>query len=107
MKPSFGSGGAGVMLGWTTSPEAWEAAVVNPPEPMVAQERVVPRTEWWPVVEPDGSVTELETASSLDVFVFNDRRPAAALSRLMIDGLMNVAQGSSIAPVYVVDDGPR
>lgn len=103
LKPSFGFGGRGVVLGWATSQEVWEARIRCEDEVLVAQERVDGVMQRWPILDDRGSPTWVETPASVDVFVWNDQRAGASLSRLMVDGLMNISQGSSVVPVYVHD----
>lgn len=103
LKPAISLGGRGVVLGWQTSAADWDRALADDSEVLVAQERVRLTPEPWPVLEDGGSeIRWVETPSSLDVFVWNDRDPRCAIGRLMIDGMMNASKGSSMVPVTIV-----
>ena len=60
VKPNDEYGGAGVMLGWETSPQEWDSAIqtalAEREKAWVVQERIAVRREVFPYIEPQGGV---------------------------------------------------
>lgn len=104
LKPNDDYGGSGVVLGWTSSTDAWRAKLqVALEHPHVVQEKVQ-------VVERDfpmwlnGKVDISSRFVDADPYIFNGNRVDGVLTRLSPLALLNVtAGGGSVVPTCVID----
>jgi hypothetical protein len=104
IKPNDDYGGKGVVLGWESSPDAWERAIERAmTEPHVVQERVpVPQGEF-PVWQNGLSFEHLLVDT--DPFLFRGEM-GGILTRMSGDALLNVSAGTgSSSPTFVVQEG--
>lgn len=101
LKPTHDAGGAGVELGWTCDPGAWEAAVGRAlQEDSVVQRRVGETLDEYPRLEPG---FPLETFyEDTDPFVFPGGY-VAVFDRVSSAQITNVARGGSMVPTFVID----
>jgi hypothetical protein len=104
LKPTSEYGGRGVVLGWHTTPEEWEAAIQRGlAEPHLVQERVALPSERFPVVDGDG-ISFADFYADLNPYVWGGVRSEGFGARLATGELLNVsAGGGSAVPVFVVD----
>lgn len=104
LKPNDDYGGAGVVLGWTVTAEAWSAALRTALErPYIAQERVVIPAEPYPSVV-DGTLQLADRMLDTAPFVVNGGGMDGCLTRLSTAALLNVtAGGGSTVPCFVVE----
>jgi uncharacterized circularly permuted ATP-grasp superfamily protein len=103
LKPSDEYGGTGVVLGWETPPNNWDAALqaaLTDSRAWILQERIAVRREPFPICEPDG-VREQEMLVDLAPFLFRGRL-SGYLTRLSATGLANVTSGGGQVPAFVV-----
>lgn len=105
LKPNDEYGGKGVLIGWETSQEAWDAALKQAlEEPAVVQERAVIAYEEFPALDPAGNVVIDQRLVDCDPFLFHGERVEGCLTRLSSQTLLNVtAGGGSIVPVFVIE----
>ena len=104
LKPNDDYGGAGVMLGWQSSADAWESKLELALEaPHVVQEKVH-------VVERDfpmwinGQVDISPRFVDADPYIFNGKTVDGVMTRLSPLALLNVtAGGGSVVPTCVID----
>lgn len=104
LKPACGYGGRGVVLGWTSSEEAWENAWQEAKRgSFVVQKRVhIPR-EPWPAML-DGQVQFPELQFDVDPYVYGGAVTHGLGIRLSDGELLNVASGAgSAVPAYVLE----
>jgi uncharacterized circularly permuted ATP-grasp superfamily protein len=104
LKPSDEYGGAGVVLGWETPADAWDAALSRAlaarDRAWIVQERIAVRREPFPVCTAEG-VRETDMLVDLAPFLFRGRL-AGYLTRLSTTGLANVTSGGGQVPAFVV-----
>lgn len=105
LKPNDEYGGKGVLIGWETSQEAWEAALQEAlVHPAVVQERATIAYEAFPALDAEGKVAIERRLVDCDPFLFHGREVAGCLARLSSVTLLNVtAGGGSIVPVFIVE----
>jgi uncharacterized circularly permuted ATP-grasp superfamily protein len=103
LKPNDEYGGKGIVIGWETSTDAWEAALQEATEsPFVIQERVVIAYEDYPALV-DGKLHIGQRLVDSDPFMFGNE-VKGCLSRLSTVTLLNVtAGGGSTVPVLVIE----
>lgn len=104
LKPNDDYGGAGVVLGWTVSAEAWEAEVRKAvAAPYIVQERVVIPAEPYPSWA-DGRLHVVDRMQDTAPFLLHGTAMDGCLTRLSTAALLNVtAGGGSTVPVFVVE----
>ena len=104
LKPNDDYGGAGVVLGWTVSDDAWKAALARAVhQPYIVQERVVIPSEPYPSYA-DGRLHIVERMLDTAPFVLPGGGVDGCLTRLSTAALLNVtAGGGSTVPVFVVE----
>jgi uncharacterized circularly permuted ATP-grasp superfamily protein len=104
LKPNDDYGGAGVVLGWTVTPDEWGAALKRAlAEPYIVQERVVIPSEPYPSVV-DGTLHVVDRMLDTAPFVLNGSAVDGCLTRLSTAALLNVtAGGGSTVPCFVVE----
>ncbi|HEU5087381.1 MAG TPA: hypothetical protein VFT99_08040, partial [Roseiflexaceae bacterium] len=103
LKPNDEYGGKGIVVGWETDADAWDAALADSlTTPSVVQERVTIAYEDYPALV-DGAVQIGRRLVDSDPFMFGTQ-VKGFLSRLSTVTLLNVtAGGGSTVPVFVVD----
>lgn len=102
LKPNDEYGGKGVILGWLTSPAAWEEKVkMALQEPYVVQRRVPIPSEPYPSTV-DGKIQWLDRLQDTDPFIFYGAYGASCLTRLSTEALLNVTAGGGSEPPTVL-----
>ncbi|MDZ4718464.1 MAG: circularly permuted type 2 ATP-grasp protein [Roseiflexaceae bacterium] len=103
LKPNDEYGGKGIVVGWETPADAWDAALAEALQsPFVIQERVEIAYEDYPALI-DGQVQIGRRLVDCDPFMFGNQ-VQGCLSRLSTVTLLNVtAGGGSTVPVFVVE----
>ncbi|MBE2267878.1 MAG: circularly permuted type 2 ATP-grasp protein [Anaerolinea sp.] len=103
LKPNDEYGGKGVILGWQTSPEAWQQELKHAlTEPYVAQERVDSIIRDFPSVI-DGKLDISPRFVDANPYAFNGRTVYGCLTRLSSMALLNVtAGGGSVVPTFLL-----
>jgi uncharacterized circularly permuted ATP-grasp superfamily protein len=105
LKPNDEYGGTGVVLGWETSPSAWDdalqAALKDPVGTWVVQERIPVRREIFPQFDAAGQVTMRDVLVDMAPYLFRGRM-GGYLTRLSATGLANVTSGGGQVPAFVV-----
>jgi hypothetical protein len=106
IKPNDDYGGAGVVIGWETSDNEWEAALMRGlDEPLIVQERVEIAYEPFPFVDAMGDIYVGRRLVDCDPFLFNGDSVGGCLVRLSSVTLLNVtAGGGSVVPAFIVDE---
>ncbi len=104
LKPNDDYGGAGVVLGWTVSPDAWRAEVAKAlAAPYIVQERVTIPSEPYPSWA-DGRLHLADRMLDTAPFVLHGGAIEGCLTRLSTAALLNVtAGGGSTVPVMTVE----
>ena len=110
LKPNSEYGGAGVVLGWETDDETWQATLataVASETPWIVQERIVVATEPFPFVT-DGALRVEPRFMDLDPYTFGPLGVRGAGVRLGSSGLLNVTAGSgSAVPLMLVTESQK
>jgi uncharacterized circularly permuted ATP-grasp superfamily protein len=103
LKPNDEYGGKGVILGWETSPEDWNATIQQAMlSPYVVQEKVQMVQRKFPTWI-DGRLDISSRYVDADPYVFNGETVYGCLTRLSPLALLNVtAGGGSVVPTYLV-----
>jgi Circularly permuted ATP-grasp type 2 len=103
LKPNDEYGGKGIVIGWETDTNTWQAALKEATEsPFVVQERVVIAYEDYPAIV-DGKLHIGQRLVDSDPFMFGSE-VKGCLSRLSTVTLLNVtAGGGSTVPVLVIE----
>jgi uncharacterized circularly permuted ATP-grasp superfamily protein len=106
IKPNDEYGGAGVVLGWETTPAAWDEAIeraMREPGAWVVQRKVRVRREVFPCVETPHRVVFREMLVDLAPYLFRGR-VGGFLTRLSTGGLANVTSGGGQVPSFGVTE---
>lgn len=94
LKPPYGFGGTDVVLGWRTSPEAWNRTVHRAiEEAWIVQERVFAPSDIFPMWR-DGQLVYEELFWDLDPYVWNGKTCEGCLVRVGADPLLNTSAWS-------------
>ncbi|GIL12234.1 MAG: hypothetical protein BroJett038_09540 [Chloroflexota bacterium] len=103
LKPNDEYGGSGVVLGWETTAETWNAALQKAlTTPHVVQERVEPIYRDFPAVI-DGKLDISPRFIDANPYVFYGHTVHGCLTRLSSVALLNVtAGGGSIVPTFLL-----
>jgi hypothetical protein len=102
LKPATGYGGTGVLLGWLTDAETWDATLKQGlQEPWVVQERIVAEAAPYPV-HADGGLRYDALYTDFNPYLWNDVRQEGCFVRVSSRPMMNLTQGGSLAPLAVV-----
>ncbi|MCB0115025.1 MAG: hypothetical protein KDD84_13080, partial [Caldilineaceae bacterium] len=103
--PNDEYGGKGVIIGWETPQDAWDAALQDAlSNPSVVQERAVIAYEDFPTMDVEGKLVISQRLVDCDPFLFRGHSVTGCLTRLSSVTLLNVtAGGGSIVPVFVVE----
>jgi len=104
LKPNDDYGGAGVVLGWTVSPEEWRTELQKAlAAPYIVQERVTIPAEPYPSWA-DGRLHLVDRMLDTAPFVLHGQAIDGCLTRLSTAALLNVtAGGGSTVPVMTVE----
>jgi uncharacterized circularly permuted ATP-grasp superfamily protein len=104
LKPNDEYGGKGVIIGWETAQETWDAALRTAlTEPYVAQERVMAAYEDYPAYV-DGRLQFGQRLIDADPYVFHGKVVSGGMSRLSSMALLNVtAGGGSVVPTFIIE----
>jgi hypothetical protein len=109
IKPNDEYGGAGVTLGWETTPAQWDdaisAALKDQQGEWVAQRRIAIRREIFPQAEPGHEAVMRDVLVDCAPYLFRGRL-SGFLTRLSATGLANVTSGGGQVPVFVVHERP-
>jgi hypothetical protein len=102
LKPVDDYGGRGVVLGWETGPEEWQAEVEKRmQEHYVVQERVPQPEAEFPVIQ-DGNLEFVQLVLDTNPLLFRGRL-GSILTRISDSALLNVTAGTgSTTPTFVV-----
>ncbi len=105
LKPNDEYGGKGVLIGWETEQDAWNAAVQAAlADPSIVQWRATIAYEDFPAFLPDGQLDISRRLVDCDPFIFNGESVDGCLVRLSKVTLLNVtAGGGSVIPAFVID----
>jgi hypothetical protein len=104
LKPVYGVGGEGVVLGWEADEPTWKAALATLAEQGgVVQERVHTAPHRLLQVR-EGSLEVVSLTTDYCPFVWGSGRSVGALSRTALGGRFNISLGGVLAPVVVVGD---
>lgn len=106
LKPNDEYGGKGVLIGWHTSAEEWDATLhAAMTTPYVAQESVKVVYRDFPMILPDGSLDISARFVDADPYVFYGDTVGGCLTRLSSEALLNVtAGGGSVVPMFVLEE---
>ncbi len=104
LKPNDEYGGKGVVIGWETDAEAWQASVAEGlREPMIVQRKVKIAREDFPTLV-DGKLVISERLVDLDPYLFEGTSMHGLLTRLAATTLLNVtAGGGSVTPSFILE----
>ena len=105
LKPNDEYGGKGVLIGWETEQDEWDAALrAALSDPAIVQARATIAYEDFPSLTPAGAVDVSRRLVDSDPFIFNGDTIDGCLVRLSKVTLLNVtAGGGSVVPAFVVD----
>ncbi|MGH2541661.1 MAG: circularly permuted type 2 ATP-grasp protein [Ardenticatenaceae bacterium] len=105
LKPNSEYGGTGVVLGWESTDEAWQRALVQAQQseqPYIVQERIHVSTQPFPLLR-EGELCFEPRIMDLDPYVYAPGTVRGAGGRLGASGLLNVtAGGGSAVPLVLV-----
>ena len=102
LKPIRQYGGSGVVLGWETGQQEWEAALrVALEQPHIVQRRVPTPRAYFPIYQ-DGLHFVSRTVD-VDPYVWRGTRISHAGVRLGTGDLLNVSAGGSATPLFLVE----
>lgn len=104
LKPNDDYGGAGIVLGWETDDQGWQAGLRRAlAEPYIVQERIALPSEPFPTVV-DGRVEVRDRLLDTAPFVFHGTYMDGCMTRLSSDPLLNVTAGTgSNVPTFVLE----
>ena len=106
LKPSGGSQGVGVVLGYQCTDDAWRQSLRRAlPQKYILQERVMTGTESFPFTSKsgDGFVIE-QTNPTFEPFVWRGTTPADGLSRLSSSGNHTRGYGGSETAIWIIEE---
>jgi uncharacterized circularly permuted ATP-grasp superfamily protein len=102
LKPAHGYGGESVLIGAETAAGDWERSVGTALQaPWVAQERIPPAEEPFPVFEDGRLSFELLKVNTNPFYAAG--REAGAVARASRSAVVNVSAGGGSVPTFVVD----
>lgn len=104
LKPNDEYGGKGVLIGWETEQDVWDAALANAlSDPSIIQARALISYEEFPSLGDNGSVVMGRRLVDCDPFLFHGDTVGGCLVRLSSVTLLNVtAGGGSVVPMFVI-----
>lgn len=105
LKPSGGSRGLGVVLGWRCTDAVWRQELKRAAtQQYVVQERVLGSVEAFPVSSPSGNGFVLENNSpTCEPFIWSGTTVAEAIVRLSTTGNHTLGGGGAEVPLWVLD----
>jgi hypothetical protein len=105
LKPNDDYGGKGVLLGWHSTDEEWDATLrAAMTTPYVVQESVKVVYRDFPMILPDGTLDISARFVDADPYVFYGDTVGGCLTRLSSEALLNVtAGGGSVVPMFVIE----
>ena len=102
LKPNDDYGGAGVVLGWESSPDDWEVAIESAlARPYVVQERVPVEKTLFPMFSDRATAAPMIV--DFNPFLFHNK-VEGALVRLSASSLSNVSSGGGQTALLVLED---
>lgn len=105
IKPNDEYGGAGVVLGWETTPGEWETTIQHvlshPDEAWIVQNRIAVRREEFPMHQPGQGLQMRDMLVDLAPYLYRGRL-AGFLTRLSATGLANVTSGGGQVPSFLI-----
>jgi uncharacterized circularly permuted ATP-grasp superfamily protein len=111
LKPNDEYGGKGVLLGWETEQELWDATLqlaLNEAAdlPYIVQQRICIPTEPYPSLV-EGQVQIYQRMIDTNPYIWNGDYVSGCLTRLSTVELLNVtAGGGSMVPTFVIESRP-
>jgi len=104
LKPNDEYGGKGILLGWETSQEQWDATLqLALSEPYIVQQRIPLPSEPYPSLVED-HVQIFDRLIDTNPYLWNGEYVYGCLTRLSTVELLNVtAGGGSVVPTFVVE----
>jgi hypothetical protein len=104
LKPNDDYGGHGIYIGWSSTPEEWDAAIgiALANGDYLVQERVTTAKENFPMLFDDfGDWVMIEQLVDLDPLLFNGV-VGSAFTRLSSTELANVSSGGGMVPTFIL-----
>ncbi len=103
LKPNDDYGGHGIYIGWASTAEEWEAAIVVALEngDYLVQERVQTSKEMFPMLDEVGNWQMIEQLVDLDPLLYNGK-VGSAFTRLSSSELANVSSGGGMVPTFII-----
>lgn len=104
LKPNDEYGGKGVVLGWETTQQEWNAAIQDAlVNPHVVQERAEIVFRDFPILLDDGTLDVSPRYVDANPYVFFGKTVGGVLTRLSSEALLNVTAGAgSVVPMFVL-----
>jgi uncharacterized circularly permuted ATP-grasp superfamily protein len=104
LKPNDEYGGKGIVLGWETDQDQWEAAVqVALTEPSIVQERICVPSEPYPSLV-EGHAQIYDRLIDTNPYIWYGDYISGCLTRLSTVDLLNVtAGGGSVVPTFLIE----
>src|SRR5207249_3392217 len=102
LKPSGGSGGSNVLLGWQCSQDDWTRSLIRGVRTHVVQERAFPKVQPYPVSRC-GLIDVAELKSDLCPFIVNGTAKGCYV-RVTDSDIFNPRFGGTSAPVWILEE---
>lgn len=108
LKPNDDYGGHGIYIGWASTSEEWDKAIVVALEngDYLVQERVQTSKEFFPMLDAAGNWQMIEQLVDLDPLLFNGI-VGSAFTRLSSSELANVSSGGGMVPTFIIAEKPQ
>jgi hypothetical protein len=106
LKPNDEYGGKGVVIGWESSAEEWQAALEEGlREPSIVQRKVkIAREEFPSYIEEHRRLDISTRLVDMDPYIFQGNSTHGLLTRLASTTLLNVtAGGGSVTPTFIIE----
>jgi len=103
LKPNDDYGGHGIYIGWASTDEEWDKAIIVALEngDYLVQERVQTSKEMFPMLDAVGNWQMIEQLVDLDPLLFNGK-VGSAFTRLSSSELANVSSGGGMVPTFII-----
>ncbi len=103
LKPNDDYGGHGIYIGWASTEDEWNDAIMLALEngDYLVQERVQTSREEFPMLDSAGNFQMIEQLVDLDPLLFNGR-VGSAFTRLSTTELANVSSGGGMVPTFII-----
>ena len=103
LKPNDDYGGHGIYIGWASTSEEWNDAIMLALEngDYLVQERVQTSKEEFPMLDSAGNFQMIEQLVDLDPLLFNGM-VGSAFTRLSTTELANVSSGGGMVPTFII-----